>query len=145
VTDIQRPTRFLPNIHKKGGKRRGNEVGVLIGVVSEPVAVAADEFGVEEALEVGEGRAAEVGFVGHASEEGHVPGVLEGAGHVVFGLFVFFGEDFVDDDAGDGDVVVFAEDAVELEFVEAGSWRWCVCVCVGLCVSGVCYGTASNR
>ena len=36
----------------------------------------------------------------------------------MFGLFVFFGDDFVNNDAGNSNIVVLAQDAIQFEFVK---------------------------
>lgn len=124
VADVQRPGVFAAYILQEPRKARRDKVDVPHAVVAVAVRMAADKLALEQPLQVRKGRAAEEGTVGDAPQQRDAPHVAEGLRHVLFCLFVLFRDDLVDDYAGDGDVVLLTEDAVELfDSADKGMWE----------------------
>lgn len=82
---------------------------------------ATHKFGAEQSFQIRQGRTSQKGTIGDASQEGNAPRLHHGLGHVVFGLVVLAGDDFVNDNAGNPNIVVLAQDAIQFEFVKSFS------------------------
>jgi hypothetical protein len=79
---------------------------------------ATDKFGPKESFQICQGRTSQKGTIRNASQKRNAPRLHHGLGQVVFGLFVLVGYDFVNNDAGNSNIVVLAQDSIQFEFVK---------------------------
>lgn len=84
----------------------------------KPVLISRYKFCLKKLLPICQSGTPEKLTVGDAPQQWYAPSLHHGLGHVVFRLFEFLRNDLVDDDTGHADIVVLAENAVQLQFVK---------------------------